>query len=95
MSDNKKVTVAKAPKKVSEPVMYVGPTMLGIAIYGTVYSAIPDAAVKAKEKAPLFLNLFIPIKEYGSAESQMRKEKGYIWEAYKQAVESLKKKKEA
>lgn len=92
MSDNKKVTITKAPEKAPDPVMYVGPTLMGVAIYGTVYTDIPEAAKAAKEKAPLFLNLFIPIKEYGSAETQMRKKKGYIWEAYKQAFESLKKK---
>lgn len=93
MSNEKKKTteiVAKVPAK-PEPVLYVGPTIKGIAITGTVYASIPDAALKAKEEAPLIANLFISPAEYGKAHQQIKAEKGMAWEAYKQ-TESMRKK---
>jgi len=93
MSNEKKKTtetVAKVPAK-PEPVLYVGPTIKGIAITGTVYAGIPDAALKAKEEAPLIANLFISPAEYGKAHQQIKAEKGWAWEAYKQ-TEGLRKK---
>ncbi|WP_105302699.1 hypothetical protein [Anaerolactibacter massiliensis] len=93
MSDEKKkttATVAKVPAK-PELVLYVGPTIKGIAITGTVYASIPDAALKAKEEAPLIANLFISPAEYGKAHQQIKAEKGWAWEAYKQ-TEGLRKK---
>ena len=71
MSDSVKAPEeAKAPAKKKQPaakapetVLYVGPTINGIAITGTVYSSIPEAAKAAREKAPMILNLFIRIRE--------------------------------
>lgn len=83
----KQLTASKAP----ETVLYVGPTINGIAITGTVYSSIPEAAKAAKDNVPMILNLFIPIREYGTAEKMIREKKGYIYSAY---VEALKFKKE-
>lgn len=90
MSDTKK-TLAKAPAKKPDPVMYVGPTINGLATCGTVYTSIPEAAKTAQAKAPLFLNLFIPVTEYGTADQMIRNHKGYIFEAYKDAEKNLKK----
>lgn len=81
----------KAPERKPAPVMYVGPTIKGIAITGTVYASIPDAALKAKEEAPLIANLFIIPAEYGKVHQQIKAEKGWAWEAYKQ-TEGLRKK---
>lgn len=67
-------------------VLYVGPTISGIAITGTVYTSIPDAAKAAREKAPMFLNLFIPIREYGAAERMIREKKGCVYSAYAEAL---------
>lgn len=41
----------------TEAVLYVGPTISGIAITGTVYTTIPEAAKAAKADAPMILNL--------------------------------------
>lgn len=77
----KKQPAAKAP----ETVLYVGPTINGIAITGTVYTTIPEAAKAAKADAPMILNLFIPIKEYGEAERMIREKRGYVYSAYAEA----------
>lgn len=84
----KKQPAAKAP----ETVLYVGPTINGIAITGTVYSSIPEAAKAAREKAPMILNLFIPTREYGTAEQMIREKRGYIYSAYTEALKLKKEK---
>ena len=71
MSESVKAPETKAPAKKTqavteaktEAVLYVGPTISGIAITGTVYTTIPEAAKAAKADAPMILNLFIPIRE--------------------------------
>lgn len=92
MSESVKTPETKAPAKKKQPaakapetVLYVGPTINGIAITGTVYSSIPEAAKAAKADAPMILNLFIPIKEYGEAERMIREKRGYVYSAYAEA----------
>lgn len=100
MSDSVKAPEeAKAPAKKKQPaakapetVLYVGPTINGIAITGTVYSSIPEAAKAAREKTPMILNLFIPIREYGTAEQMIREKRGYIFSAYTEALKLKKEK---
>ena len=86
MSESVKAPETKAPAKKTqavteaktEAVLYVGPTISGIAITGTVYTTIPEAAKAAKADAPMILNLFIPIREYGEAERMIREKRGYV-----------------
>ena len=88
MSESVKTPETKAPAKKTqavteaktEAVLYVGPTISGIAITGTVYTTIPEAA-----DAPMILNLFIPIREYGEAERMIREKRGYVYSAYTEA----------
>lgn len=82
----KQPQAAKMEQAATDPVLYVGPTINGIAITGTVYKKVPDSAKKAHEKAPMILNLFIPVKEYGEAEKMIREKKGYVYSAYKEAL---------
>lgn len=90
MSESVKAPETKAPAKKTqavteaktEAVLYVGPTISGIAITGTVYTTIPEAA---KADAPMILNLFIPIREYGEAERMIREKRGYVYSAYAEA----------
>lgn len=100
MSESVKAPETKAPAKKTqavteaktEAVLYVGPTISGIAITGTVYSSIPEAAKAAREKTPMILNLFIPIREYGTAEQMIREKRGYIYSAYTEALKLKKEK---
>lgn len=93
MSESVKTPETKAPAKKTqavteaktEAVLYVGPTISGIAITGTVYTTIPEAAKAAKADAPMILNLFIPIREYGEAERMIREKRGYVYSAYTEA----------
>lgn len=96
MSESVKAPETKAPAKKTqavteaktERVLYVGPTISGIAITGTVYTTIPEAAKAAKADAPMILNLFIPIREYGEAERMIREKRGYVYSAYTEAQKS-------
>lgn len=65
-------------EKVTEPLMYVGPTVNGIGIQNRVYSEIPGRTKEVLEKVPELKNLFIPIREYPSLQDAPRKKRLYL-----------------
>lgn len=81
--------VQKAPSeaeiKAQEPLMYVGPTIPGIAIQNTVYEQIPEAAREAAKGFPVFLDLFVPIRRYPDVERQLRDKTGRFYSAFVKA----------
>ena len=83
------VAVQKAPSeaeiKAQEPLMYVGPTIPGIAIQNTVYEPIPEAAREAAKGLPVFLDLFVPIRRYPDVERQLRDKTGRFYSAFVKA----------
>ena len=76
----------RKPKNKAEPMMYVGPTVQGIAIQNRVYTEIPQGAAEAIEKDPELRNLFVPILEYPKANRMIRERSGYICSAYIKAL---------
>lgn len=70
-----------------ESMMYVGPTIPGVAIQNTVYTEMPEALEEAQKECPEFGNLYLPIMKYAMAEQMIRKKNGYIYTAYKKALE--------
>lgn len=72
---------------VKEAMMYVGPTIPGVAIQNTVYAEIPEALEEAQKECPEMGNLYLPIMKYAMAEQMIRKKYGYIYTAYKKALE--------
>jgi len=77
----------KEEKKELGNLMYVGPTIPGIGIQNRVYTEIPEDAAAACKEVPEIRNLFIPIIKYPAAEQMLRTGKGYIFSAYKKALE--------
>lgn len=69
-----------------EPLMYVGPTIVGLGIQNRVYSEIPGGALELIKETPALRNLFIPIAEYPTANTMLRNSKGNIFSAYKMAL---------
>jgi len=67
-------------------VLYVGPTIRGVAIRNAVYTGIPEEAQRLQESLPLFPNLFIPIASYSRAMKMLRGHKGAIYAAYLEAA---------
>ena len=103
MSEVKKEQKAKMPAaeskktempKIQESMMYVGPTIAGMAIQNTVYTEKPEALKEAQKECPELGNLYLPIKQYATAERMIRTKTGYIHEAYKKALEYKEHKKE-
>lgn len=85
------IKVPEEPIKVEKtPKMYVGPTIVGFAIQNRVYTEIPGAVGKVIRENPEIKNLFIEVKDYPKANKMLREEKGYIFSAYKKALEMKK-----
>lgn len=71
-----------------EPKIYVGPSIpkLGV-VNNVVYTNYPNEFREAAKTTPRIKQLFIKILSYPKAEQSIREQKGYIWEAYKVALE--------
>lgn len=72
-------------KKTEEKLLYVGPSIYGVARTGSVYTGIPDGAQEARKDAPDIVHLFIPLSDYPKAEKMISTRSGYIGLAYKHA----------
>ena len=75
-------TQTAAEEVKQENLMYVGPTISGIGIQNRVYTEIPEAAKEACKDV-----LFIPVIKYPIAEKMLRERKGYIFSAFRKALE--------
>lgn len=79
--------VKKIKEAKQENLMYVGPTIPGIGIQNRVYTEIPEAVKEVCKEVPEMRNLFIPVIKYPIAEKMLRERKGYIFSAFKKALE--------
>lgn len=90
MSTTKKAAAKRTTKnaavQAAEPLMYVGPTIRGVAIQNRVYSEIPEPAKKAITECPLLSNLFVDIRRYPDAERQITEGKGSLYVAFDAAL---------
>lgn len=86
--EQKMVSAEPKPKAkaVRRPVMYVGPTVHGIGIQNQVLSEIPVSAKEKIKAVPEIGNLFIAIKDYPEANVMIREKRGYIYSAFKKAL---------
>lgn len=66
-------------------VMYIGPTILGVATRNTMYPAIPGNIMEAAKTAPYIASLCVPISEIAPAMEQIRKKEGAYWTFYNMA----------
>ena len=96
MSDRKKTQTKQEAAPTAAPVetkggagplMYVGPTVTGLAIQNQVYSEIPKEAEALFLEHPEVRNLFIPVRDYPKANRMIRERAGYIYSAYLSALE--------
>lgn len=90
MSNTKKTAAKKTTKNAAvqavEPLMYVGPTIRGVAIQNRVYSEIPEPAKAAMTECPLLANLFAPVEKYPEAERQIGAGEGSFFVAFDAAL---------
>lgn len=67
-------------------IVYVGPTIVGVATRNTVYSEIPESLQTAIQETPFLGNLCVPISALADAMEQIRHRKGAIYTMYKKAL---------
>lgn len=67
-------------------IIYIGPTIDGVAISNTIYDGKPpDTLKKAVEQNPFMAGLIIPISELAAATSQIEERAGAIYKLYNRA----------
>ncbi len=69
-----------------EPLMYVGPTIPGVAIQNRVYNGLPEGLQEAMKEVPEFGNLLVPVADYPKAEAMLRTRKGFVASAYRKVA---------
>lgn len=67
-------------------VVYVGPTIIGVAARNTTYSAIPDALQEASKTAPYLLGLCVPVSRLSMALTQIQRAEGSFYTLYQKAL---------
>lgn len=67
-------------------IVYVGPTIIGVATRNTVYSEIPDTLQTASQNAPYLIGLCVPIAKLSEAMAQIKNQNGAIYTLYKKAL---------
>ena len=68
-------------------IVYVGPTIPGVANRNTAYDDTPPEALQAAiRNAPYLGNLVVPISDLADAMAQIRNRNGAIYTLYKKAL---------
>lgn len=88
MSETKtKTTQARASAK-PETVVYVGPSILGVAYHNTVYNnGLPQELQDAIEKEPAFRNLLVPISQLSAVGNDIANKRGAAYIFYEKALQ--------
>lgn len=68
-------------------VIYVGPSITGVATRNTVHEELPEALKKAVQLNPYLSGLCIPIPRLSGAMEQIDRKQGTIYTLYKKALE--------
>jgi hypothetical protein len=83
-------TVAKAAKTKSETVetvVYVGPTIPGVASHNTVFNnGLPQGVTDAIANEPAFNNLLVPVNGLAAALSDIANKRGATYAFYEKAA---------
>ena len=82
-----KKTDAKTEQTQQNKVVYVGPTILGVATRNTVYEEIPEGLAEAIQRRPYLSGLCVPVSGLASATAQISRQQGGTYTLYKKALE--------
>lgn len=74
----------KKPK--DNRIVYVGPTIPGVATRNTTYDGVPEPLKAAIEEAPYLQNLCVPVNGLAAALEEIRKRKGATYTMYQKAL---------
>lgn len=67
-------------------IVYVGPTIPGVATRNTTYSEMPESLKEAAKAAPYLKGLCIPVNTLAVAMSQIRNKEGAFYTLYNKAL---------
>jgi cytochrome c biogenesis protein CcdA len=67
-------------------IVYVGPTILGVATRNTVYDEIPASLQTAIQTAPYMAGLCVPVSGLATAMAQIRNRSGAYFNLYQKAL---------
>lgn len=70
----------------SKKIVYVGPTITGVATRNAVYEDLPEALAKAIKANPYLGGLCVPISKLGGAMEQIDRKQGSIYTLYTKAL---------
>ncbi len=85
MSAKKKVAATAAAK--AETLVYVGPSLIGVAMHNTFYTnGVTQALRDAAAAEPAFKNLIIPISKLAAAQADIDNRRGAIYAFYEKAA---------
>lgn len=73
-------------KSIHMKVVYVGPTIPGVATRNATYSEVPESITAAATSAPYLPSLCVPISGLADALKQIAQKRGAIYIFYKQAL---------
>ncbi len=82
---NKKT--AQPEQQAPAKVIYVGPSIIGVATRNTVYDGIPNTLQTAIETAPFLAGLCIPLETLPEAMAQIRAKSGAFYTLYNKALQ--------
>lgn len=67
-------------------VVYVGPSITGVAARNTVYWELPESLTRAVQAAPYLAGLCVPIPKLAGALEQLERRQGSIYSLYTRAL---------
>ena len=89
----RKSTKQEAPKTVKEPVIYIGPSIVGVATKGTVYkNGLTPQMGKAVEELPALNTLLVEIGKITQARKNLKNKESAVSICYAKAEEYARKK---
>ena len=89
----RKSTKQEAPKTVKEPVIYIGPSIVGVATKGTVYkNGLTPQMGKAVKELPALNTLLVEIGKITQARKDLKNKESAVSICYEKAEEYARKK---
>lgn len=76
-----------AKKEQPQKIVYVGPTITGVAVRNTTYAQAPAQLAAAIKRRPYLRGLCVPVSGLASAMQQITRQQGGIYTLYKKALE--------
>jgi hypothetical protein len=89
VAENKEITETKTEEKTekTETVVYVGPTVPGVAVHNVILNnGITEELKKAIEKEPAFANLIVPVTSLAKTAKDIEGKNGAAYVFYEKAA---------